>query len=41
MEFCDSLKNEFTDCYKSAKLNPMAEEEKTHFIKLTDMLSRL
>ena len=39
--FYESFEKEFTDKWKSFKLNSMVAEEKTHIIKLTDMKSRL
>lgn len=39
--FYESFENEFTDWWKSTKLQAMVAEEKTHIMKLTDMLSRL
>jgi rubrerythrin len=41
VEFYESFENEFTDWWKSTKLQAMVAEEKTHIIRLTDMLSRL
>ena len=39
--FYESFENEFTDWWKSTKLQAMVAEEKTHIMKLSDMLSRL
>ena len=41
VEFYESFENEFTDWWKSTKLQAMVAEEKTHVIRLTNMLSRL
>lgn len=41
VEFYESFENEFTDWWKSTKLQAMVAEEKTHIIRLTDVLSRL
>ena len=41
VEFYESFENEFTDWWKSTKLQAMVAEEKTHVIRLTAMLSRL
>jgi rubrerythrin len=41
VEFYESFENEFNDWWKSTKLQAMVAEEKTHVIRLTDMLSRL
>ena len=39
--FYESFEKEFTDWWKSTKLKAMVAEEKTHIMKLTDMISRL
>lgn len=39
--FYESFEKEFTDWWKSTKLETMVVEEKTHIIKLTDMKSKL
>jgi rubrerythrin len=39
--FYESFEKEFTDWWKSTKLEAMVVEEKTHIKKLTDMKSRL